>query len=288
MLGLGDEYPAKKGKKARSAAHDVLVRTEFGHGVPRRRDGRVMSNGEDIEPEHGVTFMEALRVVTKMKEWSFEAKPPMAVPSEPMDQPLPKPKQDPLAPEEPEVAFASWTPCCTSNGARRTRRRPAAICAGTSPRTASSSMPAATATSGWRGASARRRSSACATPWPTSGSRRCRPAEPPDEGVIQERWTAGGRTYVVYDTDEEPAAIRDLRKLVDHCVAESHSERLGSAASVGADAQPSGYRLPAHRSGVGREWSVALSERAALSPRRGFKRTFPLEIEPAGVGPHRR
>ena len=106
MLGLGDEYPAKKGKKAKSAAHDVLVRTEFGRGVPRRRDGRVMSNGEDIEPEHGVTFMEALRVVTKMKEWSFEAKPPMAVPSEPMDGPLPKPKQDPLAPEEPEVAFA--------------------------------------------------------------------------------------------------------------------------------------------------------------------------------------
>lgn len=47
------------------------------------------------------------------------------------------------------------------------------------------------------------------------------PAEPPDEGVIEERWTAGGQTYVVYDTDEEPAAIRDLRKLVDHCVAES-------------------------------------------------------------------
>jgi hypothetical protein len=105
MLGLGDEYPVKK-KKAKSAAHDVLVRTEFGHGVPRKRDGRVMSNGEDIEPEHGVTFMEALRVVTKMKEWSFDAKPPLPVPSEPMDGPLPRPKQDPLAPEEPEVAFA--------------------------------------------------------------------------------------------------------------------------------------------------------------------------------------
>ncbi|WP_270023570.1 hypothetical protein [Solirubrobacter phytolaccae] len=106
MLGLADEYPIKKGKKAKTAAHDLLVRTEFGHGVARKRDGRVMSNGEDIEPEHGVTFIEALRVVTMMKEWSFDAKPPTPVPTELIDGPLPKPKQDPLAPEGPEVAFA--------------------------------------------------------------------------------------------------------------------------------------------------------------------------------------
>jgi len=50
---------------------------------------------------------------------------------------------------------------------------------------------------------------------------------------------------------------------------------------VGADAQPSGYRLPAHRSGVRREWSVALSERAALIVGVRFKRTLLLEIEPS-------
>jgi hypothetical protein len=49
------------------------------------------------------------------------------------------------------------------------------------------------------------------------------PAEPPDEGVIEERWTARGETYVVYDTDEEPAAIRNLRELVDQCLAESRA-----------------------------------------------------------------
>ena len=106
MLGLADEYPVKKQGASKSAAHDLLVRTEFGHGVARKRDGRVMSNGEDIQPEHGVTFMEALRVVTKMKEWSFDAKPPTPVPTEFIDGPLPKPQQDPLAPEGPEVAFA--------------------------------------------------------------------------------------------------------------------------------------------------------------------------------------
>lgn len=49
------------------------------------------------------------------------------------------------------------------------------------------------------------------------------PAEPPDEGVIEERWTARGETYVVYDTDEEPAAIRNLREVVDQCLAESRA-----------------------------------------------------------------
>ena len=63
MLGLGDEYPSKKNKKR--IAHAKLVRAEFRKGVLRARDDRIMSGGNRIEPEHGVTFLEALRAVTQ-------------------------------------------------------------------------------------------------------------------------------------------------------------------------------------------------------------------------------
>ena len=104
MLGLGDEYPGKK-FKGKAPSHSKLVRAEFGKGVLRGKDDRIMSHGNKVEPEHGVTFLEALRKVTQMKQWSVTAKTPATVLSEPVDGPLPK-QQDPLAPEDPEVAFA--------------------------------------------------------------------------------------------------------------------------------------------------------------------------------------
>lgn len=112
MFGLGDEYPDKKDPK-KAATHEKLVQAEFGHGVPRTRDGRIMSNGEDIQPEHGVTFLEALRDVTAMKEWSFDKVKPAPKPTptpEFIDGPLPKPPGeggDLLAPsDDTEVRFA--------------------------------------------------------------------------------------------------------------------------------------------------------------------------------------
>lgn len=103
MLGLGDEYPGKK-FKGKPVPHAKLVQAEFGKGTLRARDDRIMSGGDKVEPEHGVTFLEALRAATKMKQWSFTAKTPAPVLSEPVDGPPPK-RRDPLAPEEPEVAF---------------------------------------------------------------------------------------------------------------------------------------------------------------------------------------
>jgi hypothetical protein len=103
MLGLGDEYSDKKNKDT-PVAHEKLVQAEFGHGVPRHDDGRLMSEGDLIGPEYGVTFLEALRVITDIP-WSHNAKPPAPVLGEPVDGPLPH-KQDPLAPTPPQVAVA--------------------------------------------------------------------------------------------------------------------------------------------------------------------------------------
>jgi hypothetical protein len=100
MLGLGDEYPSKKNKK-KGIAHEKLVQAEFGHGVPRKRDGRLMSDGDLMLPEYGVTFLEALRVITVMPEWSYKDKNPAALA---LAEPVPA-QQDPLAPQEPEVAY---------------------------------------------------------------------------------------------------------------------------------------------------------------------------------------
>jgi hypothetical protein len=63
-----------------------------------------MSEGDMIVPEYGVTFLEALRIIT-IKDWSYNPKPPAPVLSEPMDFPLP-PRQSPLAPQPPEIALA--------------------------------------------------------------------------------------------------------------------------------------------------------------------------------------
>lgn len=45
------------------------------------------------------------------------------------------------------------------------------------------------------------------------------PAPAPDEDAIEQRWTAGGHTYV--GSDEEPAALSGLRAVVDRLVARS-------------------------------------------------------------------
>jgi len=81
MLGLGDEY-----NKDKKPAHEKLVQAEFGHGVPRHKDGRLMSQGDLIGPEYGVTFLEALRMITGIP-WSFNAKPPGHAQAEPKQEP---------------------------------------------------------------------------------------------------------------------------------------------------------------------------------------------------------
>jgi hypothetical protein len=103
MLGLGDEYEDATHKGP--VAHDKLVQSEFGHGVPRHDDDRLMSEGDLIVPEYGVVFLEALRAITVMNDWSYTPKPPATVLSEPVDGPMPV-KQNPVGPQPPEIAMA--------------------------------------------------------------------------------------------------------------------------------------------------------------------------------------
>jgi hypothetical protein len=77
MLGLDDEYGTG------TPSHSDLVEKEFGHAVTRGADGRIMSGGMDILPEHGVTFLEALKDATDMDEWSTAQKSPRDIPSDP-------------------------------------------------------------------------------------------------------------------------------------------------------------------------------------------------------------
>jgi Zn-dependent peptidase ImmA (M78 family) len=90
MLGLDDEYGTG------TPSHSDLVESEFGHGVARGSDGRIMSGGNDIQPEHGVTFLEALKEATGISQWTATMCPvPRPVPanpnaSPPGDYPLPK------------------------------------------------------------------------------------------------------------------------------------------------------------------------------------------------------
>jgi hypothetical protein len=81
MLGLDDEYIDPKDSS--TPAHSDLVESEFGHGSARGTDGRIMSGGNDIQPEHGVTFLEALKNATDMSEWSATKKTPRPIPMNP-------------------------------------------------------------------------------------------------------------------------------------------------------------------------------------------------------------
>ena len=76
MLGLDDEYGIG------TPDHGGMVQDVLGHGVTRGSDDRIMSGGMVVQPEHGVTFIAALRAATD-KRWAFAARPPRPAPTDP-------------------------------------------------------------------------------------------------------------------------------------------------------------------------------------------------------------
>ena len=106
MLGLGDEYPTKSGSNYTTAkpdkmkegyAHEHLADEMCDVDVKVGRDTRIMSSGDQFNPEHGVTFLEALRKATNMKEWDYKFKVPKHKPINPNLKGMgdfPTPKKD--------------------------------------------------------------------------------------------------------------------------------------------------------------------------------------------------
>jgi hypothetical protein len=79
MLGLDDNYVTGRP----TIRHGGIAERELGQPVQTGADARIMSGGINVEPEHGVTFLESLREATGMEEWSFAAKTPRPVPANP-------------------------------------------------------------------------------------------------------------------------------------------------------------------------------------------------------------
>lgn len=72
MLGLGDEYgttAAPVGSPV-DAGYDAMVQAQTGTVLARARDESAMSVGSTVKPWHYSSFLEALKRITGMNEWS--------------------------------------------------------------------------------------------------------------------------------------------------------------------------------------------------------------------------
>jgi hypothetical protein len=85
MLGLGDEY-AEGAETGKPATHSKLVEAEFGPQKAiirgKQNPDSLMGSGTKILPEHGVTFLEAIRQIAPETSWHLSPKPPRLVPKE--------------------------------------------------------------------------------------------------------------------------------------------------------------------------------------------------------------
>jgi hypothetical protein len=73
MLGLGDEYlePGEAAGTPPEAAYDAMVQGQTGAGVGKANDASAMSMGSTVRPHHYSSFLEALKRLTAMDEWSL-------------------------------------------------------------------------------------------------------------------------------------------------------------------------------------------------------------------------
>jgi hypothetical protein len=94
MFGLDDEYTGPDaygpGKKTE---HTDLAAAAGETGAMHALSDSVMSGGSKVRPHHYVTFLDALKVVTNIPEWTYGAKQVVNPPNESGDFPLP-PKTD--------------------------------------------------------------------------------------------------------------------------------------------------------------------------------------------------
>lgn len=66
MIGLGDEYEGKA-----TPRHSASFQAAGGEEIATGDDDRIMSGGETVLAEHYITFLEAIRTVTGVEEWTY-------------------------------------------------------------------------------------------------------------------------------------------------------------------------------------------------------------------------
>jgi outer membrane protein OmpA-like peptidoglycan-associated protein len=73
MLGLGDEY-LNAGEAAGTppeAGYNTMVQAQTGQPVGKQDDASAMSMGSTVRPHHYSSFLEALKAISSMTEWSL-------------------------------------------------------------------------------------------------------------------------------------------------------------------------------------------------------------------------
>ncbi|MGH1339363.1 MAG: hypothetical protein ACRBFS_24805 [Aureispira sp.] len=67
MIGLDDEYTVDG-----AIAHAAMVRSALGTVLIEETSNDIMSSGNTIEKQHYITFLQALKDITKLKKWQFK------------------------------------------------------------------------------------------------------------------------------------------------------------------------------------------------------------------------
>jgi hypothetical protein len=95
MFGLDDEYTGPGAYGAgKKTEHTGLAAAAGETGAMHASSDNIMSGGTNVRPHHYVTFLDALKVVTDMPEWTYGAKQVVKPPSDAGDFPTPAPDGD--------------------------------------------------------------------------------------------------------------------------------------------------------------------------------------------------
>ena len=73
MMGLGDEYP-QTGAPAGSpvaAGYDAMIKSQTGQTITRASNQDAMSVGSTVQPWHYSSFLEALKAISRLSDWSL-------------------------------------------------------------------------------------------------------------------------------------------------------------------------------------------------------------------------
>ncbi|MEW6581749.1 MAG: reprolysin-like metallopeptidase, partial [Actinomycetota bacterium] len=90
MFGLDDEYTGSGPYAAGKPTEHTKVAEEAGYsGVQHATSDSIMSEGQEVRPQHYVTFLDALKQVSGMSDWAIGGKRPVKPPSAAGDFPVP-------------------------------------------------------------------------------------------------------------------------------------------------------------------------------------------------------